>query len=263
MDSLSCFLGQARTPESVTFVRLGILVAASRTHRRYLPVNSSYVNRRPETLPSALANLPGAERRQADWRSFKELVRDLERGSDDAFTVVRWLRQLHEAEAQVPRQPIEAGDAVSLMTIHAAKGLEWPVVVIPDLARAMPAYSGAVVFDPELGVSVDFGEEEGQPALHRLIRDKKARLEEDETRRVFYVAPTRARDHLILTCTGLTERLCGLTVLRPGLEMANIPASPVTFDPQDARAPELPNLLPAEPAGLLLDSVASGAKVVI
>lgn len=212
---------------------------------------------------AVIANLPGAERRETDWRGFKELVGDLERGSDDVFTVVRWLRQLHEAEAQVPRPPIEAGDAVSLMTIHAAKGLEWPVVVIPDLARAMPSSSGAVAFDPELGVSVDFGEEEGQPALHRLIRDKKARLEEDETRRVFYVAPTRARDHLILTCTGLTERLCGLTILQPGLEMADIPVSPVTFDPKDARPPELPNLLPAEPAGLLLGLVVSGAKVVI
>jgi ATP-dependent helicase/nuclease subunit A len=149
------------------------------------------------------------------------------------------------------------------MTIHAAKGLEWPVVVIPDLARAMPSYSSAIAFEPELGVSVDFGEEEGQPALHRLIRDKKARLEEDEIRRLFYVAPTRARDHLILSCTGLTERLCGLTILQPGLETANIPVSTVTFDPQDARPPELPNLLPAEPAGLLLGSVVSGAKVVI
>jgi ATP-dependent helicase/nuclease subunit A len=138
------------------------------------------------------------------------------------------------------------------MTIHAAKGLEWPVVVIPDLARAVPSYSGAVAFDPELGVSVNFGEEEGQPAL-----------EEDETRRVFYVAPTRARDHLILSCTGLTERLCGLTILRPGLEMASIPVSPVTFDFQDARPPELPNLLPAEPAGLLLGPIVSGAKEVI
>jgi ATP-dependent helicase/nuclease subunit A len=129
------------------------------------------------------------------------------------------------------------------------------VVVIPDLARGMPSSSGAVVFDPELGVSVDFGEEEGHPALHRLIRDKKARLEEDETRRVFYVAPTRARDHLILTCTGLTERLCGLTVLQPDLEVANIPVSPVTFDPRDAQPPELPSPSPAEPAGLLLAPV--------
>jgi ATP-dependent helicase/nuclease subunit A len=210
-----------------------------------------------------IANLPGAERRETDWRGFKELVGDLERGSDDVFTVVRWLRQLHEADVQVPRPPIEAGDAVSLMTIHAAKGLEWPVVVIPDLARAMPSPASAVAFDPELGVSVDFGEEEGPPALHSLIRDKKVRLEEDETRRVFYVAPTRARDHLILTCTGLTERLCGLTILQPGLQMANIPVSPVTFDPKDARPPELPSHLPEEPAGLLLGPVVSGTKVVI
>jgi ATP-dependent helicase/nuclease subunit A len=211
---------------------------------------------------AVIGNLPGAERREADWRGFKELVGDLERGSDDAFTVVRWLRQLHEAEAQVPRPPIEPGDAVSLMTIHAAKGLEWPVVVIPDLARAMPSYSGAVAFDPELGVSVDFGEEEGQPALHRLISDKKARLEEDETRRVFYVAPTRARDHLILTCTGLTERLCGLTVLQPGLELAGIPVLLVPFDPRDARPPELPSPLRAEPAGLLLTPAVSRTHVV-
>ena len=137
------------------------------------------------------------------------------------------------------------------MTIHAAKGLEWPVVVIPDLARAMPSYSGAVVFDPELGVSVDFGEVEGQPALHHLIRDKKTRLEEDEIRRVFYVAPTRARDHLILTCTGLTERLCGLTILQPGLELAGIRVSPVSYNQRDAQPPELPSPLPAQSQKLL------------
>jgi len=204
---------------------------------------------------AVIANLPGAERREADWRGFVELVGDLERGADDAFTVVRWLRQLHEGDAQIPRPPLEAGDAVSLMTIHAAKGLEWPVVVIPDLARAMPSSSGAVAFDPEMGVSVDFGEENGQPTLHRLIRDKKARLEEDETKRVFYVAPTRTRDHLILTCTGLTERLCGLTVLQPGLELAGIPVSPVPFDPSDAQPPELPSPSPAVPDRLLLEPV--------
>jgi superfamily I DNA/RNA helicase len=45
-----------------------------------------------------------------------------------------------------------------------------------------------------------------------------ARLKDDEARRAFYVTPTRMQDYLILTCTGLTERQCGLAVLQPGLE---------------------------------------------
>jgi ATP-dependent helicase/nuclease subunit A len=203
---------------------------------------------------AVIANLPGAGRREADWRGFRELVGGLERGADDAFTVVRWLRQLHEAGAEVLRLPLEVGDAVSLMTIHAAKGLEWPVVIVPDLARAMPSSHGAVVFDPKLGVAVDFGEDEDESALHRLIADKKARLQEDEARRIFYVAPTRARDHLILTSTnGQTERLCGLTLLRSGLELAGISFSAVPFRPEDAQPPELPSPSPAVPTRLLIE----------
>jgi ATP-dependent helicase/nuclease subunit A len=55
---------------------------------------------------AVLANLPGAERREADWRGFRELVRDLERGAADGFVVVCWLRQLYEAGVEVPRPPL-------------------------------------------------------------------------------------------------------------------------------------------------------------
>jgi ATP-dependent helicase/nuclease subunit A len=203
-----------------------------------------------------IANLPGAQRREADWRGFGELVRDLERGADHAFTVVRWLRQLYEAGAEVPRPPLEAGDAVSLMTIHSAKGLEWPVVVIPDLARGYPSQSPAVLFDPELGVAANFGEDDGEPVLYRLIADRKALAQEAEARRLFYVACTRARDHLILTSTeATTNRLSGLALLRPGLELANVSCAPVPFRPEDARPPELPTPSPAKPPLLLVEPI--------
>jgi ATP-dependent helicase/nuclease subunit A len=203
---------------------------------------------------AVISNLPGAKRREADWRGFLELIRDLERGYEDVFTVVRWLRQLREAGAEIPRPPLEPGDAVSLVTIHSAKGLEWPVVVMPDLARGVPSSFGAVVFDPGLGVAVDFGEEGGKPALYRLIVDRKVRAQREETRRVFYVAPTRARDHLILTSTERqTERFCGLNVLRPGLERAEITFTPVLFNLQDSRPPELPAPSPAVPPRLLIE----------
>ncbi len=177
---------------------------------------------------AVIANLPGAERREADWRGFRELVRDLERGADDAFTVVRWLHQIYESDAEVPRPPLEAGNAVSLMTVHSAKGLEWPVVVMPDLARGYPSQSHPILFDPEFGVAVNFGEDDGEPVLYRLIADRKLLSREAEARRLFYVACTRARDHLILTSTeGQTKRFCGLTLLQPGLELADISCAPV------------------------------------
>jgi ATP-dependent helicase/nuclease subunit A len=90
---------------------------------------------------AVIANLSGAERREADWRGFCELVRDLARGSEDAFAVVRWLRRLLEAEAEVPRLPLEAGAAVTLTMAHGSKGLEWPVVVLPGLDCRMPTRS--------------------------------------------------------------------------------------------------------------------------
>jgi ATP-dependent helicase/nuclease subunit A len=206
---------------------------------------------------AVVTNLPGAERREADWRGFIELIRGLELGNDDVFTVVRWLRQLREAEAEVSRPPLEPGNAVSLLTIHSAKGLEWPVVVLPDLARGIPSSFGSVAFDPDLGVAFDFGEEGGgAPALYRLIADKKDKARREEAGRVYYVAPTRARDHLVLSSTDARpDRFCGLTLLRPGLEQAGVSFAPVPFRAEDARPPELPSPSPAVPPHLLLEPV--------
>jgi ATP-dependent helicase/nuclease subunit A len=131
--------------------------------------------------------------------------------------------------------------------------LEWPVVVLPDLDRRVPPPSDQVLYDPELDVSIDLGCDEEEPVLHRLISDRKAILEEAELRRLLYVALTRAGDHLILTTTDMeTNRLCGLTLLGPGLELAGINFVPVSFRPQDARPSELPSPLPTAPPRLLV-----------
>ncbi|MDP9439921.1 MAG: UvrD-helicase domain-containing protein, partial [Actinomycetota bacterium] len=205
---------------------------------------------------AVVANLPGADRREADWRGFVDLVRELERGAGDLFSVVRSLRRLQEAEVEVPRPPLEAREAVAMMTVHAAKGMEWPVVVVPDLARVPPWNLSPVLLDPDLGVAVDLGGEDGKGVLYRVLAERKRRAEEAEARRVFYVAPTRARDHLVLTSThDATGGVCGLALLAPGLALAGLECATVPFLPENAVPPELLIPDPDVPPALLLGPV--------
>jgi ATP-dependent helicase/nuclease subunit A len=138
------------------------------------------------------------------------------------------------------------------MTIHGAKGLEWPVVVIPDLARRFPWTPSPILFDPDLGAAVDLGGEDGKGVLYHVIAEGKRRAEEAEARRVFYVAPTRARDQLILTSTHeVNGSLSGLTLLAPGLDAAGLGCEVIPFRPEDAVPPELPfSALQSPPACL-------------
>jgi ATP-dependent helicase/nuclease subunit A len=90
---------------------------------------------------------------------------------------------------------VDAGDSVSLMTIHAAKGLEFPVVFVVNLTRGTGNRRRAIRVESEPGsgrasLSVgDFQSEADEDARSR---------EREETKRLLYVAVTRARDRLYL-----------------------------------------------------------------
>ena len=80
---------------------------------------------------AVIANLPGAKRRLADWKGFRELVKELQQGTNDLFGVVRRLKSLSDNEVAVPRPVVAVENAVSLMTVFAAKGLEWSLLRLP------------------------------------------------------------------------------------------------------------------------------------
>ena len=195
---------------------------------------------------AVIANLPGGPRRLADWRGFVDLVRSLAGDHGHLVEVVRQLDEILGLEdAAVPRPAMEAGDAVSLMTIHGAKGLEWPVVILPDLAKRDAARAMDVGVEPGVGVAVKLWNADGdeaEPVVYTMLKAHERAREDAEEMRVLYVALTRARDRLILTAN--RDQGGKLDRIATGLDDAGIEPTAWSYDPEHAipRAPRAPSV---------------------
>jgi len=111
------------------------------------------------------------------------------------------LREAREGEA-LGREP-ESG-AVQLMSIHAAKGLEFPVVVVADLGRRRRSGFGSphLLHDPIFGAVCKIRDQYGdwqKPAGYAWGEWLEERMEEAERKRLLYVACTRSADLLLLS----------------------------------------------------------------
>ncbi|HZZ70625.1 MAG TPA: UvrD-helicase domain-containing protein [Pirellulales bacterium] len=145
------------------------------------------------------------ERKLANLRKLIEQARGFD--EEGIFTLADFIVQLSEFVAKQPREPLaathpESSNVVRLMTIHQAKGLEFPIVAITDLNRPKRAGGESAVFTAELGplLKVAPEDEAANPCvgldMYRLLE----RAEDDaETDRLLYVAATRAADMLLLS----------------------------------------------------------------
>ena len=140
--------------------------------------------------------LRGARRRQAyeNLKKLRGLIRRIQnRGYATLARISDHLEQL--ALGDESNAVVDAMDAVSLMTVHAAKGLEFPIVFVVNLNRGTggPRPPIRAVADANGTPSVAIGDFESEADEGASARDR------DETRRLLYVALTRARDRLYLS----------------------------------------------------------------
>ena len=155
---------------------------------------------------AVLARWDGS-RRYANLRKLARLARSYEelRGPDiEGF--VRFLRDQEAAGAREVEAVAEeeGADAVRLLTIHAAKGLEFKVVVVADAGRAAPPSSPNEILclpDGRFGFRfVDPVTGERRPVFgYDDVRQAERAADEEETRRLYYVAMTRAIDRLLIS----------------------------------------------------------------
>jgi ATP-dependent helicase/nuclease subunit A len=124
-------------------------------------------------------------------------------GLVSAREFVEYIRTLRDAGARESEAPTEAGSAVQLMTVHKAKGLEFPIVVIADAAHAGRGRSANLWLDARLGVTLNLqnrrDDDNRRPAAHQLASLRDAERAEAENHRLLYVAVTRAREKLLVS----------------------------------------------------------------
>jgi ATP-dependent helicase/nuclease subunit A len=196
-----------------------------------------------EFLVVIAANFDGAQR----VANVEKLFRLAEQFEKSGYLIRDFVRYVEEFEAIGGResegQMDESANVVRLMTIHQAKGLEFPVVMIPDLHREQNPRDAWYALDRHRGFSVRVPDGRGRAvrgSLFNQLRQRARWREEFESMRLLYVAATRAEDRLIfsgaiarkdLQNLAKTEREKWLAWIWQALELAEHPQSGVlSFD---------------------------------
>ncbi|THD58452.1 double-strand break repair helicase AddA [Phenylobacterium sp.] len=164
---------------------------------------------RPFEFYSRMLGLRDGASRSMRLRLLRRLGREAEDALDEflAQVLAAEARGIHDLESLADalaglditvKRELEAGrDEVRVMTAHGAKGLEAPIVFLPETTTAAGGRSSALLETEDAGFLWCVSQKADCEAS-RLARDLRARKEGEEAQRLLYVALTRARERLVL-----------------------------------------------------------------
>jgi ATP-dependent helicase/nuclease subunit A len=149
---------------------------------------------------ATLSGLPDGDRRRGNVEKLLEVAR--ERGAILLSDFNRYVQDLTAQETRESEALVAAQGAVQLLTVHAAKGLEFPVVVLADAGRSGGSRLGSLLLARNRGIALKIAGDDGKEAdtvFYRLLKREESAREQAEETRLLYVGATRARDLLIVS----------------------------------------------------------------
>ena len=173
---------------------------------------------------------------------------------------LHWLRR---SGAEVKREAEATGNLVRIMTVHGAKGLQAPLVIIPD-TTALPKDNDSLIWadDPATGRAVPLWAPRKEFRCGPLdrLRDADRRRQMEEYNRLLYVALTRAEDRLLI-CGWQTRHppkdTCWYSMVARGFATLEAELEPFAAWAGDVRRVQSPQQVEAERAQTALAAAAS------
>jgi ATP-dependent exoDNAse (exonuclease V) beta subunit len=138
-------------------------------------------------------------------------------GVRDPRAAVQFLERARLSEAQGD-EPLEAGDAVRVVTVHASKGLEFPITAVFDLSRGERNSTEPVAIHAAGEIALRPPRGSGGSRFEAINRHWDARRA-GENNRLLYVALTRAQDRLVVTGSTTNKPRAWMATMLEGLKL--------------------------------------------
>jgi ATP-dependent exoDNAse (exonuclease V) beta subunit len=151
---------------------------------------------------ATLTGLPDGMRRRGNIEKLLDKAESSGKVTLGAFS--QYLRDLSARETREGDAPIDATGAVTIMTVHASKGLEFPVVALADASwERRGGQRSPVIVDANWGLACTVYDEEADkqvaPFIYQHIQRVEGLRDDAERLRLLYVGATRAQDLLIIS----------------------------------------------------------------
>ncbi|WP_137596788.1 helicase-exonuclease AddAB subunit AddA [Paucilactobacillus kaifaensis] len=155
-----------------------------------------------------VGGMPGGRQRQANLHALYERAHVYEESSfKGLFQFVRFIEQMQQQNQDLGEAPAQASnDTVSVMTIHASKGLEFPVVFLMDATHQFnkDRMRQDYLMDAQGGIGITYltaDRVKVETLQKQILKDAVNRKDQAEQMRLLYVALTRAEQRLLIVGT--------------------------------------------------------------